>query len=109
MSRYARFIPHVLAAVMLTLSGAMPLRAAEPGVAAASGSQYTVLAGHIGAADNQVRRGTCFELRGEPGPDLVGTGSGGAGRWSVQHGFWAGTVAARSDTVFFHRFEVCHP
>jgi len=108
MRRSTRLIPNAFAAVVLTLAG-LPLQAGAPGDGMPAGSRFSLLAGHLGTADNQMRRSTCFELRGEAGPDPAGTGAGGAGRWRVQHGFWAGAGAARSDTLFFHPFEVCHP
>lgn len=107
MSRSTRSIPIAVAALAGMLAY-LPLRAASPVERLPGEPRFSVAAGHLGAADNVRRRSTCFELRGEPGPDLAGTGVDGSGRWAVQHGFWAGAGAAHADTLFFHRFEACH-
>lgn len=106
MCRSARAIPYVF---LVLASMCVPAQAGAPDEAMPAGSGFSLNAGHFGAADKQRRRSTCFELRGEAGPGLAGTGSGGSGRWSVQHGFWAAAGAARGDTLFFDRFEDCHP
>ncbi|MBX3724491.1 MAG: hypothetical protein KF823_01060 [Xanthomonadales bacterium] len=108
MRRSVRLI-FVAVPALAWLAVSLPLQADAPAEGLSGLPRFSLSAGHLGAADNRLRRGTCFELRGEPGPDLAGTGADVTGRWSVQHGFWAGAGATRADTVFFHRFEECRP